>query len=373
MPTEAIREARRQIEICNACRYCEGYCSVFPAIIRERAFAGGDVTQLANLCHNCRGCYYACQYTEPHEFALNLPKALAEVRQESWQKHAFPSWFAEAFHQSGVAIAVATIVGIALMFWAIGMMGGNAGGRGFYAILSHNVLIAIFTPAFLLPAFSILISLRRYWRAIGGGSVRLSDVTAAFKSAAGMKNLSGGHGDGCNFEDEDRFSNVRRWQHQAVMYGFLLCFASTCAGTVMHYVFDLQAPYGLVSIPKLLGIPGGILLSVGTLAMAALKLKADHDLADRRVWGGEMGFIVLLFFVSTSGLALYALHGSEFLTELMALHLGSILTLFLLTPYSKMAHGFYRLAALVKDARNQRPPTAMSPIQDIRSPTEFRT
>ncbi len=48
---------------------------VFPAITRERAFADGDITQLANLCHNCRGCYYACQYTEPHEFALNLPAA----------------------------------------------------------------------------------------------------------------------------------------------------------------------------------------------------------------------------------------------------------------------------------------------------------
>ena len=63
MQTDSIQEARRQIEICNACRYCEGYCSVFPAINRERAFADGDVTQLANLCHNCRGCYYACQYT----------------------------------------------------------------------------------------------------------------------------------------------------------------------------------------------------------------------------------------------------------------------------------------------------------------------
>ena len=68
----AMDEARRQVEICNACRYCEGYCSVFPAAFRQRAFTDGDPTQLANLCHNCRGCFYACQYTEPHEFALNL-------------------------------------------------------------------------------------------------------------------------------------------------------------------------------------------------------------------------------------------------------------------------------------------------------------
>ena len=107
MQTELIQEARRQIEICNACRYCEGYCSVFPAINRNRMFTDGDVTQLANLCHNCRGCYYACQFTEPHEFALNLPGALAQVRHGSWQEFAFPSTFAKAFHKSGVAIAAA--------------------------------------------------------------------------------------------------------------------------------------------------------------------------------------------------------------------------------------------------------------------------
>ncbi|MCG7522824.1 4Fe-4S ferredoxin, partial [Ruegeria sp. Ofav3-42] len=66
MQTDLIQEARRQAEICNACRYCEGYCSVFPSLHAERAFSDGDITQLANLCHNCRGCYYACQYTAPH-------------------------------------------------------------------------------------------------------------------------------------------------------------------------------------------------------------------------------------------------------------------------------------------------------------------
>ena len=38
---------------------------------------------------------------------------------------------------------------------------------------------------------------------------------------------------------------------------------------------------------------------------------------------------------------------------LLALHLGAVLTLFLLTPYSKMAHGFYRMAALVRDAQSR--------------------
>ncbi|MEM7072426.1 MAG: 4Fe-4S ferredoxin, partial [Pseudomonadota bacterium] len=43
-----IDEARRQVEICNACRYCEGYCSAFPAITRLRSFTDGDLSHIAN-------------------------------------------------------------------------------------------------------------------------------------------------------------------------------------------------------------------------------------------------------------------------------------------------------------------------------------
>lgn len=354
MLANAVEEAKRQVEICNACRYCEGFCAVFPAISRQRSFADGDIVQLASLCHNCRGCYYACQYTEPHEFAINIPKALAEVQQESWQAYALPAGFAQMFHRSGLAISIAIAVGFAVIFWVMKSLGAQAGGTGFYALLSHSAMVAIFLPAFVFPLLSVGLSLRAYWRTAGGGGVKIADVIAAFGAAARMKNLAGGHEQGCNFEDEDRFSNTRRWRHQTVMYGFLLCFASTTSATVMHYGLNMPAPYGLLSVPKLLGVPGGILLSIGTLAMIHLKLKSDRNLSDRRAWGGEVGFTLLLFFVSTSGLALYVLGNTPALGILLAAHLGAVLAFFLLTPYSKMVHGFYRLAALVKDAQIQR-------------------
>jgi len=347
----SIKEAGRQIEICNACRYCEGLCSVFPAINRNRVFAEGEIIQLANLCHNCRGCYYACQYTEPHEFALNLPQILAEVRQDSWQNYAWPGSFAKAFQRSGVAIGLMVMVCFTLLIWFIKSIEPQ-GGEGFYAVLSHNAMVAIFIPAFMLPLVSVVISVRKYWRATGGEKLTFSHCLAAFKSIANMKNLAGGHGDGCNFEDEDRFSNARRWFHQATMVGFLLCFAATSVATIMHYGFDWPAPYPLFSMPKLLGLTGGLMLSAGTLGLAVLKLKADKELSDKTVWGGEMGFVLLLFLVSTTGLVLYALAESDWLPELLAIHLGSVLAFFLLTPYSKMMHGFYRLAALLRDAQS---------------------
>ncbi|WP_420862654.1 tricarballylate utilization 4Fe-4S protein TcuB [Algirhabdus cladophorae] len=353
MQTDLIAEARRQAEICNACRYCEGYCSVFPSLHANRAFSDGDITQLANLCHNCRGCYYACQYTAPHEFDLNLPQALAEVRQDSWEAFAYPQVIARNFQKSGGLIALATLIGFALLF-AVARWAGQQGGEGFYAVMSHNMMVAIFAPAFLLPLVSIGYSLRRYWVSTDGRRVTLGDLRAAFGAAASMRNLAGGHGDGCNFEDEDRFSQARRMAHQMVLYGFLLCFASTSSGTVLHYVFDMPAPYGFWSLPKLLGVPGGVILTLGALWMLDLKRRADPELGAASAWGGEVGFIALLGFVAFSGVILYALGSTAAMPSLLALHLGAVLSFFLLTPYTKMAHGFYRMAALVRDAQRKR-------------------
>ena len=64
-------EIARVMQICNACRYCEGFCAVFPAMTRRLDFDKADTHYLANLCHNCGSCLYACQYATPHEFAVS--------------------------------------------------------------------------------------------------------------------------------------------------------------------------------------------------------------------------------------------------------------------------------------------------------------
>ena len=175
-------EARRQVGICNACRYCEGCCAVFPAITRPKTLADGDLTQLANLCDNCRGCHYACQYSEPHAFALNLPRALAEVRTESWNRFVWPGALGGLFQRSGVALAAALVAGIAALFLAVLALPG--GGEGFYAYLGHSMMVMIFAPAFLLPLAAMAMSLRAFWREVGGarhpvGPARRDPVGAA--------------------------------------------------------------------------------------------------------------------------------------------------------------------------------------------------
>ena len=73
---------------------------------------------------------------------------------------------------------------------------------------------------------------------------------------------------------------------------------------------------------------GGLLLSVGCAGLAWLKLKADPELGAPAAWGGEMAFVLLLFAVAVSGLALYAATGTSAVAWLLPLHLGAVLTFF---------------------------------------------
>jgi len=343
------QEAVRQLTICNSCRYCEGYCNAFQALTRYRSFDEPTVSHLANLCHNCRGCFYACQYTEPHEFAINVPAMLANVRAENWEQHIKPSWLSRSMQGSVWPYITITLLFVFLFSVVMGVSWGSS--QPFYSSISHTSLVVIFLPLFILPWFSLIAGLKRYWRSVGGSKLQLSNMAQALRSAATMKQLSGGQGQGCNYENGDRYSSARRWAHQATMYGFLLCLASTSVATIYHYVFGWVAPYSFFSLPKLFGVFGGLLLSVGTAMLFALKRKSDKQLGSTKRLAGEYAFVALLFLVSTSGLVLYWSSGTALASGSLIVHLAFIATFFISIPYSKMVHGFFRMAALCREAQ----------------------
>src|ERR1700751_3246488 len=113
-PTEALREADRLMVVCNSCRYCEGLCAVFPAMERRRLFNDGDLNYLANLCHSCGACYADCQFSPPHEFAVNVPRTLAQVRGDSYRAYAWPGALSGLFARNGLAISLIAALSIAV-------------------------------------------------------------------------------------------------------------------------------------------------------------------------------------------------------------------------------------------------------------------
>src|SRR3954464_11731496 len=99
---------------------------------RRLTFAEADMNYLANLCHNCAECYYACQYAPPHEFAVNVPKTLAEIRERSYRQYAWPRLF-------GVSALWSLAIGfvIAILLWH----GRSAPRADFYAVISHQAMV----------------------------------------------------------------------------------------------------------------------------------------------------------------------------------------------------------------------------------------
>jgi citrate/tricarballylate utilization protein len=142
-----------------------------------------------------------------------------------------------------------------------------------------------------------------------------------------------------------------------MFYGFYLCFAATTTGFIYHTFLGWAAPYPFISLPVLLGTVGGVLLLIGTVGLFAMKLVDDPMPAARSLLGADVALLMLLALASLTGLALLALRATGAMGITLAVHLGFILALFLVLPYSKMVHGVYRSAALLRRAveRNMKP------------------
>ena len=365
--TGAESEVARQMQICNACRYCEGFCAVFPAMTRRLEFGQADIHFLANLCHNCGACLHACQYAPPHEFAVNVPQAMAQVRGQTYADYAWPPALGQLYQRQGFTLSLALAAGLAL-FLVLGavLQGGGLGalwgahlGGNFYHLFPHNLLVGLFAPVFLFVVFALAMGVRRFWRdvtpATSGAPLSAPATLEATDAVLRLKYLDGGHGDGCHNED-DAYTLKRRRAHHLTFYGFMLCFAATSLATVYHYVFGWAAPYDLPSVPKLLGAVGGVMLMLGTAGLWHLN-RTRHALhGDAQQKPMDLGFIALLFLVSSSGLALWLARSTPALALLLCLHLGAVMALFATLPYGKFAHGVFRTASLLRHAVEKRQP-----------------
>jgi citrate/tricarballylate utilization protein len=347
--TSVTKEGERLLRLCNACRYCEGYCAVFPAMERRTVFSAADVNYLANLCHNCGECYYACPYTPPHEYALNLPKVLAEIRVESYARTAFPKSFSLAYRNNWVAISTLMVIGVALIAALVGAFGNFASNKAnFYGVLPHKAMVATLGIVFVLAALAMAVAFFRFWREAIGVPIKAVPLIVSLNDTLHLTNLDG-HGAGCPYPQE-RLSQARRWFHHATFYGFLLCFASTCVAAFYHLVLGWRAPYPYFSVPVILGTLGGVGLLIGPAGLFWLKQKRDPALDDLNPRDFGESFIVLLLLASFTGLLLLALRETAAMSWLLIVHLGVVLALFASLPYGKFMHGKYRFAALLRNA-----------------------
>jgi citrate/tricarballylate utilization protein len=363
--TEAIESARGALEICAACRFCDDYCAVFRATDRRRGFSNTDIGYLANLCHNCRNCYYACQYAPPHAFDINLPRGFAQIRSETYQEYAWPRPLAVLKARQGIVSLI--MVGLAVAFVLAATLGLQApearfaphlGSGAFYTIIPWRITAWVAGAALGLSLVLLAASVIRFWRDMDDWTPRDRSARAlrtALFDVLTLRNLGGG-GQGCN-DFGETFSQARRLFHHLLFYGLALCFASTVIATLYDHLLGRPAPYPLLSLPVVLGSLGGLGMIVGAGGLAGVKIKGDPSLTARSVLGGDYALIGVMSLMATSGLLLLAFRETAAVSALLAIHLGVVLSFFLLLPYGKFAHGLYRAAALLRSAmeRGSRP------------------
>jgi citrate/tricarballylate utilization protein len=366
MPSpETLAEAERMMTICNACRYCEGHCAVFPAMELRLAFPAADLNYLAHLCHNCGSCFHHCQYAPPHEFAVNVPRVFSELRAETYRDYCWPAFLAPLFERNGLAVSLITtaclvlfLLGTVLLVEPATLFATHTGEGAFYAIIPHNVMVGIFGLVSLYVVLAFVMGFRRFWRETGeslGDFAKGTPFWQALHDALRLRYLEGGSGDGCTYPREAP-SQARRWYHHLTFYGFMLAFAATCVATIYHYAFGWEAPYPPLSLPVVLGTVGGIGLLIGPAGLLWLKREADPEPYAYPQRQMDVAFLVLLFLSSLTGLLLLVLRATPAMGVLLAVHLGVVLGLFLTMPYGKFMHAIYRFAALVRYAIERRRP-----------------
>jgi len=359
---EAVRtETARMMGICNSCRYCEGYCAVFQSMERRVMFDAPTLDYLANLCHHCGACLYACQYAPPHEFGVDIPRSLAQVRLASYETYAWPRALGGLYRRQGTFAAVALALAIAFFLGLAAELAGPDGlfiarppAQSFYAIFPHGLLVKLFGAVFGFAVLAMTISAWKFRRAMGRGALA---PMAAASSAARLANLEGG-GEGCYHRSgiEHAPSAQRRWLHHVTFYGFLLCFASTALATFQHYMLNWPAPYPLSSVVVILGTLGGIGLVAGPSRLIALRRSRDPQLMDPAQEPMDQAFLWMLMLVSATGLLLLVLRDTAAMGLTLALHLGFVMAFFAMLPYGKFMHGIYRYMALARHERERHEP-----------------
>ena len=354
--SELTREGKHMMKICNACRYCEGYCAVWRAMEFRREFSSEDLSYLSNLCHDCGDCYYACQYAPPHEFDINPPKVFARLRSRSWENYVIAPRVEKLVRRYGLLIpAILSLAGF-LLFVVISVIAGNGfsdpkGSADFYSVVPHDVMVVIFSLAGCYVVAFLLLGFIRFWRDCGEKLTALpnvSAITVAAREALRLEYLDG-DGWGCTYPDE-KPSQQRRTYHHFAFFGFLFTFAATTVAAFYEYFLNWQPPYAFYSLPVIFGTVGGIGILIGTFGLLALKLRRNREISDNENATMDVSFIFMLMLSSLTGILLLFFRHTSSMPLLLLIHLGIVLAFFLLLPFSKFVHSVYRLAALLKYA-----------------------
>ncbi len=346
---------------CYQCATCSVVCNIAPTGgpfprkemvwaqwgLKDKLAADPDVW----LCHNCGDCTKHCpRGAKPAE-------VLGALRKASIEKYAMIKPLAGLGGNFFAAMIVSAIVIFGLLA-AVGHMNifanyHQVGEDGKVNIIFNNFIPThdvdlLFMPLFMLGVLTAAYGISKFWNDICD-QAGLGKYTGRNALPSIIPTL-------IQVIMHDVFANCgvnkdRKIPHLLALLSFVALFATTNWAVFYLYVLGwAPGSYSSLGNPlKWLGNIGAVMLIVGVIWLIKnRKAKADKEGNTGSAFDWNLLYLILLIGITGFVAQVFRIAGAVVPAQATyVLHLIFIAQLFIFTPYSKLAHLFYRTTAMV--------------------------
>ncbi len=343
---------------CFQCATCSVVCSLTPDErpfprkemiwaswgLKDRLLSDGDVW----LCHQCGDCSTNCpRGAKPAD-------TLAAIRNYVFRNLAFPrflgTWLSKPRYLP-LVFAIPTVWLLVMLASAGTLWTIPEGEIEFSKFLPHSSLYLVFISATHLVALFLAVSLVRYWKMLGvaramesgsnsGGQTRRNIVAGAIDTVKEILTHT-------KFKECEE-NKSRYLGHMGIMYGFLSIAIGTGIAFFMMYGLNIHPPFTQWSPPKILGHLGIVALIIGLGVVIRRRLSEDESVSRATYQDWYLLMVLLAVAVTGQAVEFVRLAGIAWLAYWgYIVHLVFVFALIGYFPYSKFAHVFYRLVAIL--------------------------
>lgn len=334
---------------CYQCATCSVVCNVTPDEspfprkemiwaqwgLKEKFQGNPDVW----LCHQCNDCTAYCpRGAKPGE-------VLGAIRKQTIKQYSAPAVLVDIVNNQKLMplIFLVPAVLLAVLLSIAGTFGIPEGDVIFSQFASTPFLQLVFTPALIFGFAVGALGVKKFWsdmklaNGVTSGDLKGS-IIATTKQVLGHEKFKS-----CDFS-KDRYTS-----HMLMFYSFIALGIATAFGVLYIDVLGMHSPFrlGYGTPVKIFGIAGAIAILAGTLLMINNRFKDQEKLG----LGSYFDWLLLgiIGVVGLSGILAYLtrLAGIGAVAyPIYFIHLVFIFSLFIYLPFSKLAHMFYRAAAM---------------------------
>ncbi len=370
-----IAAGGESLKKCYQCATCSVVCNATPDKnpfprkemvwaqwgLKEKFQGNPDVW----LCHQCNDCTAYCPR------GANPGEVLGAIRKQTIKQYSAPAALVDLVNNKAMMI-VTLLIPTLIVGFVISMF-GNWSPEGdviFSEFLPYLPIQIVFTLAFAIGVGAGVIGVKKFW--------------ADMKTAAG---ISTGDVKGSVIEMFTEFLTHKRFKtcdvsgdrytsHMLVFYGFVAAGIATALGVLYIDVLGIHSPFGFDKglIIKLFGNIGAIGIIAGIMVMMSNRFKNAEKLGvgsyfDWLLLGvigivGLSGFLAQMLRIAGVGQLAYPIY---------FIHLVFVFSLFVYLPFSKLAHMFYRGAALTFLKYSGREAADAAPQVEAAAPVEAET